>query len=383
MDLLLWTMLDDIDVPYIYRAGERYIAVRMIETRLLSRYPRSFMKSVQYKPALASHYMSQDEANIFNACSEDKLFRLGLSDEKGRYTKKDLVILLDEFEKFYKVLKQKLYELNGSVFQTKAELTKTCSPIDKVGCSGNFDNSKQYQIDQQLLNERHSTIATQLKELLTKRESNVPFHINFNNISVLPCHGSNTNSSELRQNVQTRDVLENVKCFQIQPKCIPPATQSHVRGGWLQVNNTVVPFVFRNAERFLPISVLKNAAGIQLENRKQKLHASISELYRLNKLCEQSTLNFEFPKRTKLVSMRVVKNSCIDIKVLKLLPTRGNALENGEYMDLSIEVSNYTVNEEDKPSHEYKRTSERDRSKNTATISPLKQVKYRLNISVK
>ena len=79
---------------------------------------------------------------------------------------------------------------------------------------------------------------------------------------------------------------------------------SQVTGGWIQIDNTVSPYIRRNFMKYVPLSIVRFAAGL-LEG----LHVSGEELVKeecdfLCKSCEQSQLNFHFPPSTKVISLR-------------------------------------------------------------------------------
>ena len=97
-----WTTIDAVRFPIILRGDCAYLSVRIVENKLLSKFPNTYPKNVRDKPPLISHYVSPREANILNNINRDYL-----ASEFGEvpFTVKDLVVKMDDFVEFYATVK--------------------------------------------------------------------------------------------------------------------------------------------------------------------------------------------------------------------------------------------------------------------------------------
>ena len=61
-----WTTLDDVNVPYIIRKERNFVAVRIVEKKMLSKYPNSFPDELGKKEPLVSYFVTEAEARLLN-----------------------------------------------------------------------------------------------------------------------------------------------------------------------------------------------------------------------------------------------------------------------------------------------------------------------------
>lgn len=85
-------------------------------------------------------------------------------------------------------------------------------------------------------------------------------------------------------------------------------TAGVLTGGWVQVNNTLVPYVTGGEpHKLLPLSVLRKAADLMRDAQPLR-KATEEESGLLNRFCQEAGVNFVFVKHTKLVTLDAVKN---------------------------------------------------------------------------
>lgn len=193
-----WTVIDGVNIPYLIRDDTMYVAVRMVEVKLLSKYPSTYPEELQNKPPLMSHYVTNKEAKLLNEINTEHC-----AYEYGRQTfnSRDLIVKLEDFIEFYNIVKK------------------------------NFPES-----------------ATKLAK----------------------------------------------------PK--PPP----VEGGWVQVNYTVVPYILRANSRFVPLSVIRNSAGLLSEVVVDYQPVTPEECKYLNDICKKAGLTFTFPASVKVIPLETV-----------------------------------------------------------------------------
>lgn len=86
-------------------------------------------------------------------------------------------------------------------------------------------------------------------------------------------------------------------------------TTAAVTGGWVQLNNSVIPYLSVNDRKLLPLPVVMNAAGLlwQYSTRVLRLqYPSDAQCRYLNELCATAGLDFRFRTSTELVDIAVV-----------------------------------------------------------------------------
>jgi hypothetical protein len=106
-------------------------------------------------------------------------------------------------------------------------------------------------------------------------------------------------------------------------------TGSVVEGGWIQVNNTLVPYVKHGSSRLLPLSVLRNAANLLQERGIPHQPAKPQDSARLNACCKETDVDFRFARHTKLVTLENLVANDHQV-LLKELPDGGNPFEHAE-----------------------------------------------------
>ncbi|KAK7499686.1 hypothetical protein BaRGS_00009027 [Batillaria attramentaria] len=128
-----WTTLDGVNVPYIIRKYRKFVAVRIVEKKMLSKYPNSFPDELGKKEPLVSYFVTEAEANLLN-----EINTVHCSFEYGHqpFTTKDLIVDLVEFEEFYNLVKKTFPEdvlasMTGDgdeagVDEKKRQLSKLC-----------------------------------------------------------------------------------------------------------------------------------------------------------------------------------------------------------------------------------------------------------------
>ena len=97
-----WTNIDGVKLPVVLRGSTAYLSVRIVENKLLSKFPNTYPKNVRDKPPLISHYVAPREANILNMINSQYM-----QSEFGDapFTVKDLVVKMDDFVEFYSTVK--------------------------------------------------------------------------------------------------------------------------------------------------------------------------------------------------------------------------------------------------------------------------------------
>lgn len=116
-----WDMLGKCHIPYIYRSGsEKYVAVRMVEIKLLNKYLNYLHADIYSCTCIRSYYITEIEARLLNEINNRHC-----DSQFGRdpFTQKDLVVRLSDAYEFYNFL---------DVCYNKL-LRGTTNPKDKCG----------------------------------------------------------------------------------------------------------------------------------------------------------------------------------------------------------------------------------------------------------
>ena len=210
-----WTQVDGVDIPFLLRDEKKYLAVRMVEMKLLSKYPSTYPDELKSRPPLMSHYITDNEAKILNEINKHHC-----AGEYGQhlFVTQDLIVKMTDFEDFYNIVKK---------------------------------------------------------------------HFPPSILAQLP----SAQSSEKK-----------------------------VDGGWLQMNNTVVPYVFRSKARYVPLSVIRYAAGLLTDIRVDGDNPRESECNYLNESCKTAGVEFNFVRTTKLVMLDLVQRLCGNTLSIAELP---------------------------------------------------------------
>lgn len=96
-----WDMLGKCHIPYIYRSGEKYVAVRMVEIKLLNKYLNYLHPDIYSCTYIRSYYITEIEARLLNEINNRHC-----DGQFGRdmFTPKDLVVRLSDAYEFYNFL---------------------------------------------------------------------------------------------------------------------------------------------------------------------------------------------------------------------------------------------------------------------------------------
>ena len=221
-----WTTIDDVNIPFMFREGVKYLSVRMVELKLLNKYPNVYPKELETRPPLASYYLTTAECKLLN---EINMEHCQCEYGTKKFVTSDLIVKLVDFEEFYRIVK------------------------------GAFP----------------------------------------------------------------QDVLSKM----------PKVRQHAVDGGWLQLNNTVVPYVQQReartgvvGDKYIPLQVVRYAAGLLVDMDVQGRPPSPDEATLLNGECSSAGLNFVFTKDTELISLAfVIQNSQVKVTELPKFDPFGHA----------------------------------------------------------
>ncbi|KAK3724266.1 hypothetical protein RRG08_043266 [Elysia crispata] len=98
-----WETVDNTSIPYILRKGKKFVSVRIVDRKLLSKYPNTFPDELGKKDPLVSHFITEAESKLLNEINTDHCdFEYG----QNPFTTKDLIVDLDEFGDFFKLVKK-------------------------------------------------------------------------------------------------------------------------------------------------------------------------------------------------------------------------------------------------------------------------------------
>lgn len=265
-----WTVLDGVNIPYIFRKDKKFVSVRIVEQKLLSRYPNSYPDELGKHQPLTSFFITDHEAKLLN---EINVIHCGSEFGQRDFNSKDLIVLLTDFDDFYNLVKKTFPE------------NESKSPP------------------------------------LPNQTSKIP-----NNIQ----HSAADDSNEM---------------------C-----------GWIQVNNTVTPYVKRELGKFVPLSVMKYAAGLSLPE--QGVLPTDEECSLLNSSCKLAGFNFNFSKTTRLISISDLTRHC-SVHITPLPSV--NPLQHAVYLDLPS--SNASPSEQSKTSTPQQHNNIQSQQRTTAQPS--------------
>ncbi|KAI5651484.1 hypothetical protein NE865_00728 [Phthorimaea operculella] len=96
-----WDMLGKCHIPYIYRSGDKYVAVRMVEIKLLNKYLNYLHADIYSCTCIRSYYITEIESRLLNEINNRHC-----DGQFGRepFTQKDLVVRLSDAYEFYNFL---------------------------------------------------------------------------------------------------------------------------------------------------------------------------------------------------------------------------------------------------------------------------------------
>ena len=102
-----WTTLDgDVSIPHLLRGAEltKYVSVRMVEMKLLSKYPSTYPDELKRRAPLVSQFVTVHEARLLDEINGTHCeYNYGRS---SFVASRDLIVRLSEFEDFYRIVKQ-------------------------------------------------------------------------------------------------------------------------------------------------------------------------------------------------------------------------------------------------------------------------------------
>ena len=234
-----WETVDNTSIPYILRRGKKFVSVRIVERKLLSKYPNTFPDELGKKDPLVSHFITEAESKLLNEINTDHCdYEYG----HNAFTTKDLIVDLDEFGDFFKIVKK----------------TFPAEVLAKMGGEVNVSNPSP------------STVKSDLSHFC----------------------------------------------------------------GWIQINNTVSPYILRfeggKQVRLVPLSVIVYAAGLLNNVGVEGLLPTPQECAMLNEACKIAGFDFSFGKSTRLISMSEVLQRC-QVQLFDL-PFK-NPLQHARYID--------------------------------------------------
>lgn len=227
-----WTSIDGVDIPYIFRKEKMFVSVRIVEQKLLSKYPNSYPDDLGKHQPLTSFFITVNECKLLNEINQ---VHCGGEFGAKLFSNKDLIVLLSDFVEFYNLVKK-----------TFPETAKK-------------------------------------------------------------------NSEDIQK----------------------PKNEPKSQCGWLQVNNTVTPYVRRADDKFVPLSVMKYAAALNIPG--SGALPSTEECDLLNKACKIAGFNFSFSKTTRIISLNEIIKSCM-IKIMEL--PMENPLQHAQYIELPTDNNN-------------------------------------------
>lgn len=115
-----WVQLGKCHIPYIFRSGEKYCAVRMVEMKLLNKYLNYLHQDIYSCTCIRSYYITEAESRLLNEINVrhcDNQFGRDL------FTTRDLIVRLSDANEFYNFL---------DVCYSKL-IQGTCNPKDRCG----------------------------------------------------------------------------------------------------------------------------------------------------------------------------------------------------------------------------------------------------------
>ena len=242
-----WTTVDGINVPYIFRKEKKFVSVRVVEQKLLSRYPNSYPDELGKHQPLTSYFITVHEAKLLN---EINLEHCGGEFGQKQFNTKDLIVLLEDFVDFYNLVK------------------------------------KTFPIEDKIIPQNPALLSTTVHLNSVEEDTGDP--------------------------------------------C-----------GWIQVNNTVTPYVKRKDQgKFVPLSVMKYAAALVIPEK--GVLPTDEECDLLNKACKLAGFNFTFSKTTRIICLSDITKHC-NVHLIEL--PMENPLQHAQYLDLSSESTNATKEE--------------------------------------
>ncbi|KAH9524819.1 hypothetical protein Btru_027953 [Bulinus truncatus] len=233
-----WATVDGTCIPTMLRRKKKYVSVRIVERKLLSKYPNTFPDELGKKDPLVSYFITAAEAKLLN---EININHCDYEYGHNPFTVKDLIVDLEEFEEFFKIVKK----------------TFPADVLAKIG-------------------------------------------------------------------------------GELTSPAVPPSVKTDLSNfcGWMQINNTVSPYILRlengKPVKLVPLSVIVYAAGLLTNSNIDGLLPTPQECTMLNEACKTAGFEFEFGKNTRLISINEVVQRC-QVQLFEL-PFK-NPLQHARYLD--------------------------------------------------
>ncbi|KAH3837006.1 uncharacterized protein LOC127877549 isoform X2 [Dreissena polymorpha] len=98
-----WTTMDNVNIPHILRGDKKFVSVRIVEQKLLSRYPNSYPDDLGKHAPLTSFFITSNEAKLYN---EINVQHCECEYGKKEFNTKELIVLLSDFVRFYELVKK-------------------------------------------------------------------------------------------------------------------------------------------------------------------------------------------------------------------------------------------------------------------------------------
>lgn len=96
-----WTTLGSAHIPYIFRSGDKYCAVRMVEVKLLNKYLNFLHQDIYNCTCIRSYYITDAEGRLLN---EINVRHCDYQFGREQFTTRDLIVRLSDAEEFYNFL---------------------------------------------------------------------------------------------------------------------------------------------------------------------------------------------------------------------------------------------------------------------------------------
>lgn len=96
-----WTTLGTAHIPYIFRSGDKYCAVRMVEVKLLNKYLNFLHQDIYNCTCIRSYYITDAEGRLLN---EINVRHCDYQFGREQFTTRDLIVRLSDAEEFYNFL---------------------------------------------------------------------------------------------------------------------------------------------------------------------------------------------------------------------------------------------------------------------------------------
>ena len=227
-----WDTIGNTRIPYILRGEEHHLSVRMVEKKLLSKYPRKYPEEISNRPPLASEFITTAEATVLNKINSDHC-----QHEFGHtlFTTDDIIVKVQDFKDFFGIVQEHF--------------------------------------------------------------------------------------GDIPPEIEPGEVIKQ------QPGI------RQVTGGWLQVNNTIIPFVYREKSllKFVPLCVVKYAAELLTDTNINGYELTLEECVILTNLCIDAGLTFKFKRPTKALSINLVCQLSKNV-IVKELP-KGDPFAHAEHSE--------------------------------------------------